>query len=104
MGMLVYLLAGILPKVDRASMSCGLEDRIPLLDHRVIEATWSVPPERLRGDAGSKQPLRDALGRRVPLRGWAESLLDPRRLKEEGWFRPKPIYAMWARYLAGEGD
>jgi asparagine synthase (glutamine-hydrolysing) len=39
---------------------------------------------------------------RGPLKGWAEELLDERRLREEGYFRPEPIRKMWAAHLSGQ--
>jgi asparagine synthase (glutamine-hydrolysing) len=39
---------------------------------------------------------------RGPLRDWAESLLDRRRLQREGFFNSEPIQQMWAEHLSGE--
>ena len=38
---------------------------------------------------------------RGPLRDWAESLLDERRLKAEGFFDPIPIRKMWDTHVSG---
>jgi asparagine synthase (glutamine-hydrolysing) len=41
---------------------------------------------------------------RGPLRGWAEALLDPRRLREDGFFAPEAVRDVWERQLAGRPD
>lgn len=74
-----FLPERVLAKVDRASMSCSLEVRVPLLDHRVAELLLAAPREvtagkrvlreaigRLRGPA----PARRKLGFEIPLGGW----------------------------------
>jgi asparagine synthase (glutamine-hydrolysing) len=108
---------GMLAKVDRASMAASLECRLPLLDHRVVEAAWSLPLDWHMHDGRGKQLLRSVLDRylpselidrpkmgfdppigswlRGPLRDWGEALLDRRRLADEGWLDPEPIRQRW---------
>lgn len=112
----------MLVKVDRATMSVGLEARQPLLDHRLLEASWRLPPSfKIRHGVG-KWPLRQILAKHVPralwerpktgfsvpidawlrgpLRTWAEELLSERKLDEHGVFRKEPVRRAWARHLA----
>jgi len=40
-----YLLDNVLALTDKTSMAASVEARVPLLDHRLIEASFSIPPE-----------------------------------------------------------
>ena len=121
-----YLPDDILCKVDRASMAVSLETRVPFLDHRVAEAAARIPLDlKVRG-GGGKHILRQLLYRHVParlfdrpkagfaipvgewvrgpLRGWAEDLLDPARLRADGWFNTEVVRRRWDDHLAGRRD
>lgn len=64
--LLRYLPGDLLTKVDRTSMSCGLEVRVPMLDHRFVEYVLQLP-SALRCDPGRpKGILRTLLARYVP--------------------------------------
>jgi hypothetical protein len=58
----------ILTKTDRASMAFGLEVRVPLLDHRLVEFSWRLAPQLKWGDSEivGKRILRVLLARSLP--------------------------------------
>jgi asparagine synthase (glutamine-hydrolysing) len=114
----------MLVKVDRASMAVGLEARVPLLDHRLLELSWRLPAEvKIRAGRG-KWVLREVLGRYVPpalterpklgfdppladwlrgpLRGWATDLLAGPRLRQQGLFDVSTVHGRLREHLAGE--
>ncbi len=66
MDLQTYLVDDILTKVDRASMACGVEVRVPLLDHRLVEFAFSVDSELLYAGGERKAALKRAVKDLVP--------------------------------------
>lgn len=114
---------GILTKVDRSSMAHGLEVRAPLLDYRLAEFAWTIPPALRLNRTTGKLPLRTALQRQglaplagrtkrgfeVPLDDW---LLGPLRERIEdrllapgaaalGVIHSRTARRMWQDHAAG---
>ena len=62
----VWLPDDILTKVDRATMSVGLESREPLLDHRLMEFVARIPPNYKYRNGESKYILKKVLEKHLP--------------------------------------
>lgn len=121
-----YLPDDILVKVDRASMAVSLEVRTPFLDHRLVEWALALPGSLKVRDGVSKWLLRRVLYRYVPsglverpkmgfgvpmgewlrgpLREWAEQLLEPCRLRQEGFLEAERVRKEWSDHLARKAD
>jgi asparagine synthase (glutamine-hydrolysing) len=121
-----YLAEGVLQKVDRASMACSLEVRVPLLDRRVVEVAASLPPrmklkgfrtkhilkKTMRGRVPAAVLDRPKKGFGVPLARWfrgdlAPLLRDvcaPATLRRAGLFRPESVQRLLDEHQAGRHD
>ena len=120
-----YQLDDILTKVDRATMSVGLEGREPLLDFRLIEYVTRLN-SNLKIKKGEKKYLlkkiahkylpkemmdRPKMGFTAPIDDWflgglkyfLEEFFDPCFLKSQGIFDAEYVISLKNRYLKGEG-
>ncbi len=117
-----WLPEDLLMKVDKMSMSVGLEARVPFLDHRLVELVAGMP-SHLKWGREPKHLLRRAAaglvpdavlhrpkhGFTLPLDRWfraecrplAEELLLGARARGRGLFDPAAVAAVWQGYLAG---
>jgi asparagine synthase (glutamine-hydrolysing) len=120
---LTYLPDWVLAKTDRATMAVGLEARVPLLDHRLVELSCRLPSAFMSREGEGKWLLRRVLERYVPcrlfdrpkrgfeppvglwlrgpLREWAQDLLSERSLAQDGLLDPKPILKRLQEHLSG---
>lgn len=121
-----YLPDDILVKVDRAAMANSLETRVPLLDHRLVELSLTVPTAINVVNGVTKQPLRNILYQYVPrelvdrpkqgfavpvghwlkneLREWAEDLLSEKSLADSNVFNSDLIRQKWQAHLTTSHD
>ncbi len=82
-----FLLDDNLTKVDRMTMACSLEARVPLLDHELVERVAMIHPRvKLKG-LQTKSLLRSAMKKLLPPR--------IRKGKKRGFTPPLPL---WIRH------
>ena len=117
-----WLPEDLLMKVDKMSMSVGLEARVPFLDHRLVELVagmpsqlkWGREPKHLlrRAAAGLVPDMvlhRPKHGFTLPLDRWfraecrpfAEEVLLGTRARARGLFDARVVARIWQAYLAG---
>jgi asparagine synthase (glutamine-hydrolysing) len=119
-----YMIDDILVKVDRATMSVGLEGREPLLDNRIIEFVSQLPSQ-LKYNNGDKKYLlkkiahkyipkelldRPKAGFSVPVNEWFRNELKPilfeyineKQLAKHGLVNAKKAISVRDEFLAGK--
>ncbi|PCI41211.1 MAG: asparagine synthase (glutamine-hydrolyzing) [Proteobacteria bacterium] len=118
-----YLPEDVLFKVDRMSMAHGLEVRVPLLDHTLLEWEMSLPLGLRFKDGRGKYLLRKVAARYLPsnilkprkqgftipigewlrgdLGGWAESLFVSDRFAGRGVFKPEKALELLRLHQSG---
>ncbi|HEY5745977.1 MAG TPA: asparagine synthase (glutamine-hydrolyzing) [Chryseolinea sp.] len=113
-----------LVKIDRATMSVGLEGREPFLDQKVIEYVARLPSHLKLRDGVTKYILKQIVYKHIPrelmdrpkkpfiapltvwfmneLKDFFLNYLDEGRIRREGLLNAEPILAMRNQYLSGK--
>jgi asparagine synthase (glutamine-hydrolysing) len=100
-----FLAAGVLQKVDRASMACSLEVRAPLLDNNVVDLALALPKDEKLKRLKTKVILKDVARGVVP-----DAILDRKKkgfgMPVASWLcgplRPMVDALLSKRALAGD--
>ncbi|MEC7241993.1 MAG: asparagine synthase (glutamine-hydrolyzing) [Myxococcota bacterium] len=118
----LYLAEGVLQKVDRASMSHGLEVRSPFLDHLLVELASRLPTRSLWRGRNTKLLVRRMLSDKLPddilkrpkkgfgtplgswLKGPCRNLLEDLDASLESILDPEPIQRWVREHLNGHRD
>ena len=118
-----YLSDNCLPKVDRMSMACSLEARLPLLDHELVALAFRLPDRLKLSGRQTKVALKRVAARKVPadcvyrakegfsipIKAWLGTslkplmtdLLSPDRLRRQGLFEPLTVETLMDEHLEG---
>jgi asparagine synthase (glutamine-hydrolysing) len=121
-----YMGDGILTKVDRASMSVGLEVRIPFLNERLVDFAFGLPTRSRHAWSGLRGLEKQLAYQYVPktlldspkmgfgfpvdswlrtnLRDWAEDLLSPNSLKDLPYVKVDKVRELWDQHVSGTVD
>ena len=116
----------VLHTADRAAMACGLEVRVPFLDHELAELCAAIPDSLKARRGVEKYILRRAVqgilpeeicrrrkrGLFAPAKGWwrgrlpafAADLLSEATLRRSGYFDPDRVAAALRRHRSGEAN
>jgi asparagine synthase (glutamine-hydrolysing) len=117
-----WLADGYMEKTDKATMACGLEARMPFVDHRLVELAFRVPARlKIRGLATKrilKRAVRDLVpaqtlrkrkhGFAVPIDGWlrnglgsyARDILLDERTTRRGYFDASVVERLWQEHVS----
>lgn len=114
------LVDAYLEKTDKATMACGLEARVPLLDHRLVELAFQIPSRykvrgrqtksifknAVRGLMDGEVLRRQKHGFSVPLDPWfrgdlktfAFDVLLDGRARRRGYFNMEFVEQLWREH------
>jgi asparagine synthase (glutamine-hydrolysing) len=118
-----YLVDDIMVKVDRAAMNFSLETRAPFLNHNLLNKAFKIPSDLRCKNNIQKYILKKIVSKYLPenlfdrekqgfgiplgywlrssLSKWADELLDPSLLDEQGFFESKIITKIWEDHKSG---
>jgi asparagine synthase (glutamine-hydrolysing) len=121
-----YLVDNCLVKVDRMSMACSLEVRVPLLDMEVVELAFRMPSAFKLKDGQTKPLLKQVTARHVPresvyrtkqgfsipIKHWlndafrplTQEMLAPERLRADGLFQADVVQQLLAEHAANRAN
>jgi asparagine synthase (glutamine-hydrolysing) len=108
---------------DRVTSAFSLESRFPYLDHRIVEFSFSLPPNQIILNGSTKHILRNAvkgvipesarrrkkMGTPIPLESWLKEfrkeiieIFKSRRFMERGYFNYSALIDVYNRYCNGK--
>jgi asparagine synthase (glutamine-hydrolysing) len=121
-----YLVDNCLAKVDRMSMACSLEARVPLLDLEVVELAFRLPSAQKFTSHETKIALKKVAARHVPrecvyrpkegfsipIKNWLKAEfsgmlatdLAPARLRADGLFRVDAVEQLCREHLSNRAN
>ena len=110
----------MLMKSDKMTMAHAIEARVPLLDHRITELSYHLPPHLKLNGWKEKYILKKSMQGKVPrmitqrkkqrfyvpIDHWIhddllpviDTLLSPKTLTRQGYFNPSTVKKIIARY------
>ena len=108
---------------DRVASAFSIESRFPYLDHRIVEFSFSLPPNHIIFNGSTKHILRNAvkgfipksvrrrkkMGTPIPLESWLKGfrqeiieIFKSRRFMERGYFNYSALIDVYNRYCNGK--
>jgi asparagine synthase (glutamine-hydrolysing) len=120
------LVSEMLTKVDRMTMAHGLEARVPFLDHRLVEWSFTVPGVHKLSNGSGKRLIKEAMARELPhpilkrlkqgfnvpmkvwmrsdLREFVRDNLTAAHIRRRGHFSPKVVEGIVDDHFSGKCD